>query len=66
MSKVKIGDSIRLNAYRIISDAVEDGIQFGWNRAHKHVENPSKEHILAEIHSNVMNSLCDIINFDDE
>lgn len=59
-------DSIRLNSYRIISDAVESGILIGWNHAHKHVESPAKDHLLNEIHNQVMNSLCDIIKFDEE
>lgn len=65
-SKIEIGDSIRLDAYNIISNAIENGIELGWNRAHKHVEAPSKDHLLDEIHRNIMNNLCDIIKFDDE
>ena len=58
--------NLKLNSYKIISDAIENGIRYGYRRAYKHVENPSEDTIIEQIHLAVMNELCDIINFDDD
>lgn len=63
---MKIDAVVRLNTYKIISDAIENGIKYGYRRAHKHIENPSEDTIIEQIHLAVMNDLCDIINFDDD
>ena len=64
---MKISESsIKLNVYKIISDAIENGIRYGYRRAYKYVENPSEDTIIEQIHLAVMNELCDIINFDDD
>lgn len=61
-----IKSTVRLDSYRIISDTVEIGISHGWNKAHKHTETPSQQHVLNEIHAAVMNELCEILKFDEE
>jgi len=64
--KAQLAARVRIDAYKIIDDAVESGVRYGFSRAHKHVEVPSKEHIIEEIHRQVMNSLCEILIFDEE
>jgi len=66
MNKLDINAAVRLNAYRIIEDAVERGVRYGIHRAHKHTENPSEEHLIQEIHRAVMNDLSEILKFGDE
>jgi|APGre2960657373_1045057.scaffolds.fasta_scaffold71517_1 hypothetical protein len=61
-----IKSTVRLDSYKIINDTIEIGISRGWNRAHKHTETPSQQHILNEIHTAVMNELCEILKFDEE
>lgn len=63
--KLDIDFTVRLNAYRIIEDAVERGVRYGIHRAHKHVENPGEEHLIQEIHRAVMNDLGEILKFGD-
>jgi SpoU rRNA methylase family enzyme len=63
---IKINSSIRINAYEIITRAVEEGVQYGYNRAHKHTNKPSKDLLFNEIESAVMNSICEVILFDDQ
>lgn len=55
---------LKLNTYFIIEEAVEKGIAYGMNRAHKHTDTPSKEHIVQEIERAVMHELSEVINFD--
>jgi len=58
---VKPHASIELDSYGIIARAVEEGINYGWNRAHKHTDKPDEHHIKNEINTAVMNSLSEII-----
>ena len=52
------------NWYFIITRAIEEGVSIGYNRAHKHIDNPNEDLIKAAINEAVMNSLCEIINFE--
>ncbi len=63
---VQVSATIKLNTYKIISDVVEIGITRGWNRSHKHSDNPHESTIINEIHSAVMNELCEILKFDED
>lgn len=65
MKKVRTKASIKIKAYTIISQAVENGILYGWNRAHKHTDTPGEEHIKEQIYNAIMNDLCDVVDFDD-
>ena len=66
MSKIKVEGTVKVRVYNYLSDRVEDAIQFGWNRAHKHTATPTEQHIITEIDHEVMNVLCDIFNFEDD
>jgi hypothetical protein len=56
---------MRFNAYKIISDAVEKGAQYGYNRAHKHVDNPSEVALINAIADAVMSEIGEVLHFDD-
>ena len=43
----------------LLTEAVEAGVQRGWNRAHKHTDTPEEARILDEIHTAVMAELCE-------
>ena len=58
----RITPKVRL--YPILARAVEEGIAYGYNRAHKHVDQPSEEAIRTAIHNAVMGELAEILNFD--
>jgi hypothetical protein len=58
---VKPHASIELDSYGIIARAVEEGIAYGWNRAHKHTEKPEPHHIKNEINNAIMNAISEII-----
>lgn len=55
---------VKLNAYRQISEAVDRGISWGIAHAHKHVENPDEELLKHHLENDIMNELCEVIDFD--
>lgn len=57
--------AVRVNAYVVVTRAIEEGINFGWNRAHKHTAQPSEQHIKQEIERAVMNELSEVILWSD-
>ena len=65
MKKVVVDGQVRINAYRVIERAIDVGINYGYNRAHKHIDNPSPDSIKDEILKAVMNEICEILKFDD-
>jgi hypothetical protein len=58
-------DSVRINAYAVISRAVEDGIAYGYTRAHKHTDSPGEDLMKREIENAVMNEICEVLLFDE-
>lgn len=55
---------MKVDAYAVLSRAVDEGLQYGWNRAHKHTDKPSKEALLESLEREVMNSICEVFSFD--
>jgi len=55
---------MRAKEYIIMEQAIHEGIAYGWNRAHKHVDNPTEENIKEAIEIAVMNSICEYFEFD--
>lgn len=49
--------------YLILSECIERGIDRGWNRAYKHDENPSEDHIKNQIYEYVINEICEYFDF---
>jgi hypothetical protein len=65
MKNVKIKATVKIKAYNIISRAVEEGIDFGYRRAHKYTNTPSEDTIKDELEREIMNSLCEVLEFSD-
>jgi hypothetical protein len=57
---------MKVKVYNVVSRAVEEGINHGYRRAHKHTDNPGLAAIKDAIYNEVMNALCDVIDFDEE
>jgi len=49
----------------ILEMAIEQGVQRGWRRAHKHVEQPSENAIFDHISDEVMSAITDYFTFED-
>jgi hypothetical protein len=56
---------MKVKMYNLVSECIERGVEFGYNRAHKHVDNPTKDYVVENIHREIMNQLCDYIDFGD-
>lgn len=52
---------VYLNWYRLMENAVERGVNFGWAHAHKHISKPRENVIKDQIVNDVMTELSDII-----
>jgi len=54
------------NFRKVLEIALEEGVRYGYNRAHKHVENPTEGAIIDSIVEQVMNSIDEWFTFEDE
>ena len=52
--------------HKILEMAVEQGVSYGYRRAHKHAENPPEGAIIDNIVEQVMNSLDEWFDFEEE
>lgn len=60
----KVGSQlIRAKVYPLMQDAVDAGVRYGWNRAHKHDSTPSEDIIVNAITDAVMNEICEKFEF---
>lgn len=66
MKKVQTKSAVKVRAYEVIWRAVNEGVGYGYQRAHKHTDKPSEEHVRDQIEQAVMNALCEILDFGDE
>ena len=51
--------------HKILEMAVEQGVSYGYRRAHKHIENPTEGAIIDNVVEQVMNSLDEYFTFED-
>jgi hypothetical protein len=57
---------MRIKIYQLIDRIVEEGTESGYNRAHKHTDNPNEETIRQCIHQYIMNGFDEYFEFADE
>ena len=48
----------------LLEQCIENGAARGWHRAHKHVENPSREAILECIEDCIMSEIYEWFDFE--
>ena len=56
---------MRAKEYILMEEAVEQGVMWGWQHAHKHVEHPEPEAIKEQIVNDVLNEICARFDFED-
>lgn len=62
---MKAKGTVKIDAYKVIRRAVEEGVECGVRRAHKHTTKPSNEAITESVEREVMNALCEVLKFDE-
>ncbi len=58
-------NELKANVYNVLERCIEDGIEGGWNKAHKHTDTPSEEEIKQQIEHYIMLSICEMFKFDE-
>ena len=56
---------MRTRDFDIMCRAVEEGVNYGHRRAHKHVEHPDEDDLKQYIMDAVVNAMCEVFAFDD-
>lgn len=56
---------MKANEYKILSEAVEEGVSYGYQRAFKYSDNPTHDAIQAAIVDAVMTEICQYFLFED-
>lgn len=52
--------------YTILSECIERGIELGFNRAHKHNDNPGSQEIKTQIYHAVTSEITDYFAFEED
>lgn len=65
VAKASLSRSVNVRVYPILVDRIEAAIDYGWHRAHKHVDNPNPDAIRDAVHQAVINELCELFDFGD-
>ena len=55
---------LKVNIYNVLEECIENGINGGWNKAHKHTDNPNEEHIKEQILHYIMLEISEKFKFD--
>lgn len=58
-------NELKVNVYSVLSECVENGIEYGWNRAHKHVDEPSEGFLKQCIEEGILLMISEKFQFDD-
>ena len=53
------------NFRKVLEMALEEGVRYGYNRAHKHVENPHQDAVVDCVVEGAMNSLYEWFDFEE-
>ena len=63
-AKRRVICGLRLRAFPVLSRAVEEGVAYGWRRAHKHTDTPDPKAIEEQIVDAVLGEICEYFDFD--
>ncbi len=57
---------MKVRAYPVLCRAVEEGVAYGWQCAHKHLDAPDAETIKEQIGRAVLSEVAQYFDFDDD
>ena len=58
-------NELKVNVYAVLQECIEIGVEAGWNKAHKHDDNPSASHIIEQIEHYIMLQISEKFKFDE-
>ena len=61
-----IRGGLKVRAYDVLRRAIEEGVEYGWRRAHKHTDAPDADTIKDQVTTGILNEVCEYFDFDDE
>jgi hypothetical protein len=64
--KRPVAGGMTVRAYDVLRRAIDEGVEGGWRRAHKHTDSPDAETIKGQIVTAILNEVSDHFDFDDE
>ena len=64
-TKRPVTGGMRVRAYEVLHRAVEEGVAYGWRRAHKHTDTPDEETIKDQLQQAALNEICELFDFDE-
>ncbi|MBI3184698.1 MAG: hypothetical protein HYZ28_21385 [Myxococcales bacterium] len=64
--KRPVTGGMRVRAYEVLSRAVDEGVAYGWRRAHKHTDAPGEDAIKDQVTQAVLSEVCEYFDFADE
>ena len=64
--KIPTKTVVQVDAFAVVSRAIDEGVDRGWNRAHKHTESPDVEYLRGQICDAVTEALCEVLDFPDK
>ena len=56
---------MKAKEYDVLEMAVEIGVNWGWSRAHKHLDNPDEHQIKKHMNREVLNAVCEWFDFEE-
>ncbi len=64
--KRRVSGGMRVRAYDVLRRAIEEGVEYGWRRAHKHTDTPDADAIKDQIVTGILNEVSEYFDFEDE
>ncbi len=64
-TKQRVSGGMQVRAYEVLRRAVEEGIDYGWRRAHKHTDSPNEAALKDEVLQGILNEVCEVFAFDE-
>jgi len=55
---------MKANSRAILLRAIEEGFSYGWNRAHKHVEVPTRDQIEEAVINAIVSAIDEVFIFE--
>lgn len=65
-AKRPVSGGVKVRAYSVFSRAVEEGVAYGWRRAHKYTDQPDEATIKEQIVTAVLNEVCEWFDFNED